>query len=178
MSRKLPRQFSKKRGCRHIVFTPSSENVKQAFERSQKLGITPSSFTRGLGRMTGFLGEVAFGLLYPEARYVGGRSFTHDYCLDQKKIDIKSKTCSSRPQPHFTASVNCPASKEPAAEFYYFIRVRKDLSKVWLLGWLPTNQLLSKGCYKKRGEKDEDGFSYKVSGYHVPIRCLRSPSSL
>ena len=84
MSRKLPRQFSKKRGCRHIVFTPSSENVKQAFERSQKLGITPSSFTRGLGRMTGFLGEVAFGLLYPEARYVGGRSFTHDYCLGEK----------------------------------------------------------------------------------------------
>ncbi len=178
MSRKLPRQFSKKRGSRYIVFTPSSENVKQAFERSQKLGVTPGSFTRGVGRMTGFLGEVAFGLLYPEARYVGGRSFTHDYSLGGKKIDIKSKSCSSRPKPHFTASVNCPQSRDPSAYYYYFVRVRKDLSRAWLLGWVPTKSLLKQGEYKRRGEKDSEGFTYKVSGYHLPIKCLRPPASL
>ena len=176
--RKLPRQFSKKRGSKFIVFTPSSENVKQAFERSQKLGITPNSFTRGLGRMTGFLGEVAFGLLSPAAKYVGGRCYTHDYSLKGKKIDIKSKSCSGTPLPHYTASVNCPPDKDPEAEYYYFVRVRKDLSKVWLLGWLPTPRILKSGDYKKRGEKGDDGFIYRVSGYHVPIKCLRLPASL
>tara|TARA_R110000751_G_scaffold142196_3_gene245649 strand:- start:563 stop:1096 length:534 start_codon:yes stop_codon:yes gene_type:complete len=175
--RKLPRQFLKVRGHKFIVFTPSSENVKQAFERSQKLGITPNSFTRGLGRMTGFLGEIAFGLLYPDATYVGGRCFTHDYTLKGKKIDIKSKSCSGEPLPHYMASVNCPASKAPEAGYYYFSRVRKDLSAVWMLGWLPTPRILKVGDYKKRGEKGDDGFIYRVSGYHIPIESLRAPAS-
>lgn len=43
--------------------------------------------------MTGFLGEIAFELLYPKSKYVGGRILSHDYVLGRKKIDIKAKTC-------------------------------------------------------------------------------------
>ena len=79
MKKKLPRQFSKDKRGKLIRFTPNSENVKQAFERSQNLGILPNSFTRGAGRMTGFLGEIGFERLFSSAKYVGNYSLPHDY---------------------------------------------------------------------------------------------------
>ena len=84
----LPPQFKKDK--KMIVFHPSSNDVKEAFERTQKLGVLPNSFTRGQGRMTGFLGEVAFELLYPNSEYVGDSCFTYDYVMGRRKIDVKS----------------------------------------------------------------------------------------
>ena len=87
MSRKkLPDQFSRAKGM--LVFSPTGDDIKEAFERSEELGVLPNSFTRGMGRMTGFLGEIAFERLYPQANYVGDKSFTHDYVLGKKTIEL------------------------------------------------------------------------------------------
>jgi len=178
VKKKLPRQFSKERGAKLIKFTPNSENVKQAFERSQNLGVLPNSFTRGAGRMTGFLGEIAFELLFPDSKYVGSYSFTHDYLMGNRKIDVKSKTCCDKPKPHYTASVVCAAGKSLRASHYFFVRVRKDLTRAWMLGWITKNRLLEQGEFKRKGEEDGYGFVYKASGYHIPISRLRAPLSL
>ena len=171
----LPPQFEKDKKI--LVFRPSSDDIKEAFERTQKLGVLPNSFTRGQGRMTGFLGEVAFELLYPDSEYVGDSCFTHDYVMRRRKIDVKSKTCTGKPLPHYTASVNTK-DKKLNATTYFFVRVRKDLTRVWLLGWASKQKMENKAIYKKRGEKDEFGFTYKVDGYHLPIQHLRLPESL
>jgi hypothetical protein len=47
-----------------------------------------------------------------------------------------------------------------------------------MLGWITKNRLLKEGEFKRKGEEDDYGFAYKVSGYHIPISALRSPSSL
>ena len=78
MPRKLPAQFKRERSSKYIAFTPTSADIKLAFERSQKLGIQRNSFTGGQGRMVGFLGEIAFELLFTNSVYVGDKSFTHD----------------------------------------------------------------------------------------------------
>jgi hypothetical protein len=174
--RKLPPQFSRAKGM--LVFTPTGDDIKEAFERSEELGVLPNSFTRGMGRMTGFIGEIAFERLYPQADYVGDTSFTHDYVLGKKTIDVKSKSCTSIPQPDFTASVNCRANKKLQAKAYFFTRVSKDFSTAWLLGWATARAIETKTNYKKRGESDGHGFIYKVNGYHVPISSLRRASSL
>lgn len=171
----LPSQFKKDK--KMLVFHPSSNDVKEAFERTQKLGVLPNSFTRGQGRMTGFLGEVAFELLYPNSEYVGDSCFTYDYVMGRRKIDVKSKTCIGKPLPHYTASVNTK-DKKLNATTYFFVRVRKDLTRVWLLGWASKQKMETKAEFKKRGEKDEFGFTYKVDGYHLPIKHLRRPDSL
>jgi|TARA_R100000479_G_scaffold175779_1_gene127719 hypothetical protein len=177
MSRKkLPPHFSRAKGM--LVFTPTSDHVKEAFERSEKLGVLPNSFTRGAGRMTGFLGEVAFECLYPQAVYKGDTELTYDYLLGKKTIDIKSKSCAGIPQPHYTASVNCPEGKKLLAKAYFFVRVRKDFQKAWLLGWATATKIQKHGDYKLRGEPDDYGFTYKVDGYHIPIAALRRASSL
>jgi len=174
--RKLPPQFTRAKGM--LVFTPTGDDIKEAFERSEALGILPNSFTRGAGRMTGFIGEIAFEKLYPLAKYVGDKSFTHDYVLGKKTIDVKSKTCTSIPKPDYTASVNCLKSKPLGAKVYFFTRVRKDMMRAWLLGWQTSTSIQNKKNYKNRGESDSYGFQYRVSGYHVPISSLRSSNSL
>lgn len=176
MKRKLPRKFEQDKKL--ILFRPDSNDIKEAFERSQNLGVLPNSFTRGMGRMTGFLGEVAFELLYPEADYVGDTCYSYDYVLGKRKIDVKAKTCTGKPLPHYTASVNTNKEKKLGATTYFFVRVRRDLTRVWLLGWETSTQIQKKGEYKKKGELDDYGFTYKVSGYHLPIQYLRRPQSL
>lgn len=175
-NRKLPLQFSRSKGM--LVFTPTGDDIKDAFERSEELGVLPNSFTRGMGRMTGFLGEIAFERLYPQAKYVGDTSFTHDYVLGKKTIDVKSKTCTSIPKPNYTASVNCKKDKKLQAKIYFFTRVSKDLSTAWLLGWSTARAIETKSNYKKRGEYDADGFCYRINGYHIPISSLRRASAL
>jgi len=177
MKRPLPPQFSKEKGCKFVVFEPAPEDIKVAFQRSKRQGVLPNSFTYGAGRMTGFLGELAFEHLYPEASYVGGTSLDHDFVLGRRKIDVKSKTCGSPPLLHYTASVNCAAKVTPKASYYYFVRVDKDLTKAWLLGWVTRKALLTEGEFKKRGDEDSSGFMYRASGYHIPLKSLRSPLS-
>ena len=161
---------------RFVLFHPNEEDVAEAFRRSQALGIPPNSYTRGVGRMTGFLGEVAFGKYVGRAVHVGGQCYTHDYVYNKKKVDVKSKTCTTRPQLHYIASVNS-ANKELKADVYFFTRVHKDFSKVWLLGWASRYRATKPRNFKKKGESDKDGFTYLCDGYHLPIRALRRPDS-
>lgn len=176
--RKLPAQFSRVKGSSMLLFKPNADDVKEAYIRAEKLGVKDNSFTKGAGRMVGFLGEVAFEKLYPEAKYVGGGSYTHDYELGKRTIDVKSKKCKTTPQPDFTASVNCSKTKQLKASTYFFTRVHESLSEVWVLGWAPASAIQCGKNYKRRGETDAYGFKYKVNGYHVEISTLRRANSL
>ena len=60
----------------------------------------------------------------------------------------------------------------PDNDVYFFTRVRKDLMYVWIVGWLPTEDFFSKAEFKSRGDKDDHGFVYSASGYHIPIEDL------
>ena len=75
-----------------IEIIPTAEDLKEASNRAAQLGVLPNSFTGGRGRMTGFLGEVAFQNYYKSCEYVGDISFTHDYLLNDWKIELKSKS--------------------------------------------------------------------------------------
>lgn len=162
---------------RFVLFKPNKDDVAEAFRRSQSLGVPPSSYTKGIGRMTGFLGEVAFGKYVESSVHVGEQCFTHDYLYNNKKVDVKSKTCTTKPRLHYLASVNSYANKKPQADLYFFTRVHKDLSKVWLLGWASAHHITKKRHFKSKGETDEHGFTYLCNGYHLQIRSLRRPDS-
>lgn len=162
---------------RFIAFLPDKEDVAEAFRRSQALGIPPSSFTYGIGRMTGFLGEIAFEAFVEGAEYVGGQCYTHDYLYKGKTVDVKSKTCTTKPRLDYVATVNAHSGKKPEADLYFFTRVRKDLSKVWLVGWASQYSATRNKNFKKKGENDGGDFTYLCDGYHMPIRSLRRPDS-
>jgi hypothetical protein len=154
------------------VFETSSEHIVKAHERSCEIGILPNSFTRGMGRMVGCLGEIAVNHLIPRSKYVGNKIFSHDIVSKKRRIEVKSKTCTSAPKGHYIASVNGKENMSPDNDIYFFTRVRKDLMFVWIVGWLPTEDLFKRATFKARGEKDDCDFVYSASGYHIPIEGL------
>ena len=163
---------------RFILYRPSPDDVAEAFRRSQAMGVLPNSLTRGSGRMAGFLGEVAFENTYG-GKYVGDKSFTHDYEIKGKTVDVKAKICSTKPLPHYMTSVFSSPDKDLPADIYFFARVMKDWSKVWLVGWAPASRIMKPEYYKKKGESDDCGFTFLGNGYHLPInRTLRPDSFL
>ena len=157
------------------VFTPSSEEIALAHERSCAMGILPGSYMRGLGNLTGCLGEIAVNAYLPRSRYVGNDIFTHDIVYKKQKVEVKSKTCSGQPKPQFNAFVNCKEDKIHENDVFFFTRVRRDLARVYLVGWLSTPTLLDEATYRKVGEVDEEGFIFKSNGYQILISELNSP---
>ena len=161
-----------------IEFIPAAEDLKEASNRAAALGVLPNSFTNGAGRMTGFLGEVAFERYYGNTIYKGDVSYTHDYVINNKKVEIKSKTCSSRPKPEYMASVNGKQDKVFENDIFFFNRVSSSLSRVWMLGWISRKSFFKHALFIKEGESADDGFTQRASGFHLPISKLRSPDSL
>jgi len=159
-----------------VVYRPTSDDLVTAHKRSCKLGVLPNSFTQGLGRMAGYLGEIAVQNYLKRSKYVGDSVYTHDIEYKKRKIEVKSKSCATPPKPHYSASVNCKKQFMPDNDVYFFTRVRKDFMVVWIVGWLPTTKLLKEAEYKNRGDKDTDGFVYKTSGLHIDIGDLKSPT--
>tara|TARA_R110000824_G_scaffold6960_6_gene31930 strand:- start:8214 stop:8765 length:552 start_codon:yes stop_codon:yes gene_type:complete len=157
------------------VFTPSGEDIALAHERSCAMGILPGSYMRGLGNLTGCLGEIAVNAYLPRSRYVGNDIFTHDIVYKKQKVEVKSKTCSGQPKPQFNAFVNCKEDKIHENDIFFFTRVRRDLARVYLVGWLPTPTLIDEATYRKVGDVDNEGFIFKSNGYQMPIGELNPP---
>ena len=167
---KKKKQFNKK--DTFVKFVPSGEDVCLAHQRAKEMGILPNSYTQGLGRMTGCLGEIAVHKYLPRSRSVGNTQFNCDLLYKNKEVEIKSKICSSEPLPTYSAFVNCSKELNLNNDVYFFTRVRKDLMVVWLVGWIPTTHLLQKATYVRRGDKDKDGFVFKAAGLHLLIESL------
>ena len=163
---------------RFIIYEPTPDDVAEAFRRSERLGRLTTSFTKGKGNMTGFLGEVAFEKTFPQFDYVGGNSFTHDYEYNGLKVDVKAKRCTSRPLLKYNASVVETKFSKFEADVYFFMRVHENLRKVWLCGWCPKKSIITKKRFNAKGTCDEDGFRFKADGYNIPIKRTRRPDSL
>ena len=162
---------------RFIVYEPTPDDVSEAFRRSEVLGRLSTSFTKGKGNMTGFLGEVAFEKTYPQFTYVGDNSFTHDYVYKGLKVDVKAKRCTSRPMLDYNASVVETKFSKFKADIYYFMRVHENLQKVWLCGWCPKKTIIHPRRFAKKGDVDADGFRFKCGGYNITLKKTRRPDS-
>ena len=169
-----PSAESKGRVLRYKI---KGKDIDKAHKMSDEMGVLPNSFTRGVGRMVGFLGEIAVNRFIPRSRYVGNKVFKYDIVKGKNKIEVKSKTCTGCPKEHYVASVNGPKNIDPANNVYFFTRVSKDLRYVWIVGWITTKDFFERAVFKKKNETDEEGFVYRVSGYHIKIKDLEMPET-
>ena len=162
-----------------VAYTPEDDDVTLAHVRSSKLGSVPNAVGGYTARMAGFLGEVAVcNYLGKKCEYVGDTEYDHDALYKKHKIEIKSKSCGRRPDPHFNAFVNGPPELSPDNDVYFFTRVRSDLRRVYLCGWLPTPTLFDEAEYKPVGVMDNYGFVTSMEGFHIEISELHHPKTL
>lgn len=148
----------------------TSEMIEEAKKEAENLGVLKNSVTRGEGNIIGILGEMV------TAKATGStRASTRDYDLlrpDGKTSDVKSKKCSSPPEPHFQCSVSDFNTRQKC-DYYVFVRVLRDFSKAWIVGELPKSEYFQKAIFVQQGQFDPaNNWRCKADCYNLEIRDL------
>lgn len=150
--------------------------VEKAKKKADELGVLKNSITSGRGNLAGFLGEFA-----AQAHMGGELVNTRDYDLlmpDGTKIDVKTKRCTSAPQPHFECSI-AAFNTTQGCDKYVFVRVHKDFTKAWILGELTKEEYYSKAKFLQQGQYDpSNNWRCKADCYNVAISQLNEVSKV
>ena len=149
----------------------TEDQILKAKGLAEDLGKLNNSITSGDGNLAGFIGEVVV------ADYIGAEhSNTYDYDLvsqDGKTIDVKTKRTNYPPREHYDCSVAAFNTRQKC-DYYAFVRVKNDLSKVWILGFYPKQKYFVDAKFHKKGEFDASNkFTFKADCYNMPINQLR-----
>lgn len=153
----------------------TKEMISQAKQRSEEMGVIKNSITKGEGNIAGFLGEEIANVALK-----GKISHTYNYDIikDDKKIDVKTKRCTSAPRPHYECSI-AELSTHQRCDAYVFVRVEwfKENPNAWKRGWIlgqiSKDEYFENACYLEKGDTDPaNGWIVSANCYNLPINQL------
>jgi len=173
-------QFKQVVGSDFIEFRPSGEDYKLAAQRSEEMGILANSYTKGSGRMYGMLGEIAVEKYIGNAVNCGSSSKSYDLITESgTTIEVKTKRARTIPKPEYMASVENKKTHMFKNDLFVFLRAQDSMTRLWILGWIKTDSFKRRAEFKKAGEPDgTSGFTFRVDGYHIPIKKLKKITDL
>jgi len=152
-----------------ITLQVSDQMLLNARRLSEQMGTLKRSITKGQGNLAGFIGEELV------LHYLGAnRENTYDFDLthNNSTFDVKTKRTTVEPKDYYDCSV-AKYNTTQLAENYIFTRVLNDMSKGWILGYMPHDEYYEKARYMKKGEWDTDnGFRVKADCYNLAIKEL------
>lgn len=135
-----------------------------------------SKFGSEKGRtLYGYVGEQIvldfFGIPSPN-----DESYEFDLLYKGKRLEVKSISCKFRPLPHYLCTVNSfdlGGVHRQEADYYIFVRIINDLSKAWMLGFMPCKEFFEKGIFVAKGSEVVPGLEFKKANATVlPISKL------
>jgi hypothetical protein len=128
---------------------------KRAAEINESSGksFRPNSHRHGDATKYGTLGEILFLKLAPEAKLVG--DVDYDIVFRGYRIEVKTRHTTVYPRPNYAIGVFDSNTRQDT-DFYVFMRVAKDGSKGWFMGFLPKADLESKTKFVKQGERHDN----------------------
>lgn len=135
------------------------------------MGELNNSITHGEGNAYGFLGEKM------AASYFGAainHSYDWDLTFQNLTIDVKTKHCTSEPQPDYFCSVAAFNTRQKC-DYYVFVRVLKDFSAGWILGGISKKDFFEQATFFKSGDLDPSsnlGWKFKADCYNLRINQL------
>jgi penicillin-binding protein-related factor A (putative recombinase) len=150
-----------------------TEEQRSRAEELYDFGALNNSITKGRSNKFGAIGEIITADYFKEKGRSVDTASTYDYDLivDGYTIDVKSKKTNVKPQPHYLATVaNYNTTQQ--CDFYLFIRVLKDLSKAWILGYIKPVKFYELSNFVKKGDLDVNGWEFKDDCYNLQIREL------
>ena len=133
-----------------------------------------NSFTKGAGILAGCVGEEIFHDTVGRNRVKPVHNYDYDYQVKDtgETIDVKTKTTSVKPEPHYECSVSGHNIRQ-VTDYYVFCRVTRDMTKGWVLGYLPKKRFFELAQHYKKGDKDPSNrFVFKSDTYSVRIDQL------
>jgi hypothetical protein len=150
-----------------------TEWFTQARKESVAMGRLRESITSGAGNVAGFLGEIVV-----QSVIGGERKNTFDYDLIKPPhlIDIKTKRCTSAPQPHYACSI-AAYNPNQRCTTYVFTRVLETNYKTcWILGYIDKDEYFKVATLCRKGEVDPTdtrGWRFKADCFNLPISKLK-----
>jgi|TARA_R110002124_G_scaffold107851_3_gene260425 hypothetical protein len=92
-----------------------------------------------------------------------------------KRLEIKTISCKSKPLENYLCTVNSHKTDgvhKQKADYYIFLRILKDYSKGWILGWFSCSDFFEKGEFIAKG-KDFGNFKFtRANATVLPINKL------
>ncbi len=146
----------------------SENDILEAQKRSESVGVMSGSRTNGKGNLIGFLGELVVARAYEVPI---SDTFQYDLLINDHRIDVKTKGCTSRPKPDYLCSVMEYQLKNKS-DGYIFCRADISKRKVWVLGYISKEDLLRDGFFCEAGKQDGK-FFFTESCWSIPISKLR-----
>lgn len=149
----------------------SPDILLKAKLKADELGSLKKSFLNGKGNLTGFLGEAL------AQSFIGGReenTFEYDIISPSgHTIDVKSKKTAVKPLPHYECSI--PAYSHQKCDFYFFVRIEKNTSVGWILGYKESSEYFKEATFLKKGTVDpSNNFVLQIDSYNLPISNLQN----
>ena len=155
-----------------IILEPTEEQIQRAKELYE-FGALNGSITKGKSNLFGAIGEVVVADYYENFYEVDRQStFDYDLVIDGRKVDVKTKKTTVVPKSYYLCSIS-NWNVNQKCDFYYFCRVQKDLSNVYLLGSISKERFFEQATFNKKGEFDGDtGFTFKDDCWNIEIEKL------
>jgi len=155
-----------------ILIKPTIPQIETAKRLAAEMGDLNNSITHGEGNVYGFLGELVV------ADYLGVplcNTFDYDLIRNGKRLDVKTKHCTSMPLPEYECSV-AAYNIEQQCDYYIFCRIIKDFSRGWILGWIAKDEFYKLATFYKGGVVDPKslfGWTFKADCYNLEVGELK-----
>ncbi len=159
----------------HVEVKVTSAMLEIANQKAKELGELKNSMTQGEGNVTGFLGELI-------AQHVMGGELhnTRDYDLmlpGDIKADVKSHRSFVVPQPHFNFSLS-GINTSQACDIYIFVRLLKDLTSGWCIGWMEKSVFFEEAMFIQQGQVDRrNNWRARCDCWSMTMQQLSDPKS-
>lgn len=120
-----------------------------AWEKSKAVGIINAHRPSPVSTFVGAIGEKIvldnLGICAEEQSRIN-----YDIKYKGKRVEVKTKTTSVKPKPHYEAVVSESAIKQ-SCDYYAFLRLKNDLSVAWLCGYVSKFDFLEKAQFIEKG---------------------------
>ena len=161
-----------------VIITP--EMIKVATKRAAKIPNTINTFMNFERHKVGFIGEEIFKKVFPMSIESSGKNvYYYDYTLGKRKVEIKTKMCTTIPQQTYECSIYNYFKQSP--EYYFFVRVIKKDGEYpygWLLGYISEKKFNKINYYVPKGEMQPNGFVTRTDTWNIKISDLSSVDNI
>lgn len=141
---------------------------KAKYSRGKQLlvnGDVPTWATRG------YLGELAFHRLYPQAQHVDIPEMDFKF-ENWVTVDVKASNTNGVPNDSFDVQVYDKHLERCRAQLIAFAFVKQDFSMLWMPGFCERNQIERIGEHVSAGRKFKWGTVIEP-GWFIPVKNLR-----
>lgn len=154
----------------------TDDMINRSRRKAKEMGRLQNSITMGTGNLVGFIGEeIAVHVLKKlnQRHVIHLNTYDYDILVDDIRVDVKTKSTSVAPLPHYSSSV-ASFNTIQKCDVYAFVRVKKDLTTAWWCGVIEKDLFFKEAVFMKKGQMDADNkYVVKADCYNLPISQLR-----